>query len=60
MHKNAEGYSDPTAGQAVESASRLPKHVAQVISAIKLVAGLAGFEIANRIVLRDRETGKEW
>ena len=32
----------------------------QVINMMKAVAGVAGFEVVGRIVLRDKETGHEW
>lgn len=60
MYRNSEGYSDPTAGQAITSADRPPKQVAQVIHILKLIASLAGFDIVSKIRLRDRETGREW
>lgn len=60
MYKNGEGYPDPTAGEAVREADRLPKPVWEVIRALRIVASLAGFEIVGRIKLRDKETGREW
>ena len=59
-YRNNEGYQDPTAGQAITSADRPPKQVAQVIYIFKLIASLAGFDIVGKIRLRDRETGREW
>lgn len=69
MHKNAEGYPDPTAGAALsnirkeqrqqEEAERLAA-ISRLIPVIKQVAELAGFEIAGRITLRDKKTGKEY
>lgn len=57
MHKNNEGYDDPTAGQAIKSSARMPTHIYNVYSVINNVAGLHGLEI---IGLRDKKTGKEW
>ena len=57
MHKNNEGYADPTAGQAIKSSARMPTHIYNVYSVINNVAGLHGLEI---IGLRDKKTGKEW
>ena len=57
MHKNNEGYADPTAGQSIKSSARMPTHIYNVYSVINNVAGLHGLEI---IGLRDKKTGKEW
>lgn len=59
-HKNSEGYHDPTAGEAISSADRPPKQIAEVIRMLKGVASLAGFDVVGKIRLRDRVTGKEW
>lgn len=60
MYKNSEGYSDPTAGQAITEADTPPKTVSELVKAFKSIAGLAGYEITNRIWLKDKETGREW
>lgn len=60
MHKNSEGYHDPTAGKAVASADRPPRQVREVVHILRLIASLAGFEIVGKIVLRDKATGREW
>lgn len=57
---NAEGYRDPTADQAVRHVDRTPDHVMEVIHALRIVASLAGFEIVDRIALRDKASGKEY
>ena len=54
MYKNKEGYCDPTAGKAIQDASRIPHHVKEAHKALKDIASLLGFEI---LVLRDRKTG---
>lgn len=60
-YKNAEGYNDPTAGEAVENvmlegSSR--KNV--LIYTMRTMAELAGFEVIGRITLKDKETGKKY
>ena len=55
MHKNNEGYADPTAGKAIKSSIRMPTHIYNVYSVINNVAGLHGLEITG---LRDKKTGK--
>ena len=69
MYKNAEGYSDPTPGEAMsnirreqrqqEAAERLAV-ISRLIPVMKQTAELAGFEAVGRITLKDKETGKEF
>ena len=69
MYKNAEGYSDPTPGEAMsnirreqrqqETAERLAV-IGRLIPVMKQTAELAGFEVVGRITLKDKETGKEY
>lgn len=69
MYKNAEGYSDPTPGEAMsnirkeqrqqETAERLAV-ISRLIPVMKQTAELAGFEVVGRITLKDKETGKEY
>lgn len=55
LYKNQEGYCDPTAGKAIQDASRIPHHVKEAHKALKDIASLLGFEV---LVLRDRKTGR--
>ena len=69
MYKNAEGYSDPTPGEAMsnirkeqrqqEAAERLAL-ISRLIPVMKQTAELAGFAVVGRITLKDKETGKEY
>lgn len=69
MYKNAEGYSDPTPGEAMsnirreqrqqETAERLAV-ISRLVPVMKQTAELAGFEVVGRITLKDKETGKEY
>lgn len=66
MDRNSEGYKDPTAGTAYENIRKEERKkeaertaaISALIPIMKQVAALAGFDITERIVLRDRETGK--
>lgn len=68
MDKNAEGYPDPTAGEAYKNIMREERaadgerlfKVSALIPILRATAELAGFDIIGRIPLRDRETGKEY
>lgn len=62
---NSEDYADPTAFAAISSVTReenaeLDSRVNFLIKVIKFIADGAGFDITNRIELRDRKTGKEF
>lgn len=66
MFKNSEGYPDPTAGQAYANISREERQqeaatlerIGSLIHIVKATAELAGFEVAERIVLKDKASGK--
>lgn len=57
---NAEGYQDPTADKAIKRADKPPEQVSELIRTIKAVAALAGYEITNRIQLKDLKTGRTY
>lgn len=63
-HKNSEGYHDPTAGEAVGMVAKEEKKrneaVTSLITMLKQIISLAGFELVGRIILKDKETGKEY
>lgn len=60
-YKNTEGYPDPTAGMAiheVQKEERRKEHneaVSTLITMLKQIISLAGFELVGRIVLKDKE-----
>lgn len=72
ISKNGSGCSDPTARKAIckvvreidseseaerkESKERLD----DVLKIVKKIVGLAGFELEERIVLKDKKTGRVW
>ena len=58
-YRNAEHYSDPTAGQALDNIMQeRQEEVRKVIYQLRQLAELSGFSIAERIVLVDQITGK--
>lgn len=67
-YRNKEGYPDPTAGEALgavvkeerQEARERNAAVTSLITMLKQIISLAGFELVGRIVLRDKETGKEY
>ena len=58
--KNKEGYPDPTAGKAIQRADHPPVAIDWMVKIFKEVAEKMGYEITNRIVFRDRNTGRKW
>lgn len=57
---NDEGYRDPTADKAIAHVmhEKTPSQVSDVVHALRLIAGLMGFEIVGRITLKDRVTNR--
>ena len=62
--QNNEGYSDPTAYEGLKPVIRedveREKRLNTLIIVLKYIIRLAGFELLNRIELKDRQTGKEY
>lgn len=66
---NHEGYQDQTAERAIAYTAKVsraaqldrpPQEVSDLVHVIRDVARCCGYEITNRIYLKDRKTGKEW
>lgn len=57
IYKNSEGYSDPTAGEAIRNTTRMPPHIWNVYKMLDAAAGIAGLELTG---VRDKKTGKVW
>lgn len=60
LKRNGSGCADPTAEQAIKNITEKEMRVSKVVKTIKAVAHLAGFEVEERIVLRDKATGELW
>lgn len=66
MERNSEGYKDPTATEAISNIAKEENRreverlavMSKIIDIIKNMAGLVGFEIVERIALKDKITGK--
>ena len=61
LKRNAEGYVDPTAYAALQSIvndEKAEKKAAYLISVLKFIIRESGFELLNRIELRDKKTGR--
>ena len=65
IRKNGEGYSDPTAYKAIKRTMERDKdcdmdRFHKLLYAIRDICELADFGIEERLVLRDKRTGKIW
>lgn len=62
--KNSEGYPDPTAYEGLKPIIReedeQQKRVNTLIFVLKYIIRLAGFELLNRIEIRERKSGREY
>lgn len=60
---NGEGYSDPTAYQAMKTVRQekdieKEREIGKLMEHIKYVTDMAGFEICSRITFKDKKTGR--
>lgn len=60
LRKNAEGYSDPTAYEAIKSADADDERFHKLLNTIFTICELSGFDLEERIVLKDTQSGKVW
>lgn len=62
--QNNEGYDDPTACHGTKNIIReedeQQKRLNTLIFVLKYIIRLAGFELLNRIELKDRRSGREY
>lgn len=58
---NASGYKDLTAYEAIRNVTREEEErFKKLLSTIFYISDLAGFHIEERLVLKDKKTGKIW
>lgn len=58
--KNAEGYSDPTAYEAMKNIDKEDERFHKLLFTIFNICELSGFQVEGRIVLVDKENGRVW
>ena len=60
--KNAEGYTDPTAYNGMKKVVReeddADKRASELVGVLKFIIRAAGFELIERIQLKDKRTGR--
>ncbi len=63
-NKNAENYADPTATKAIKAVVASENEVKRkcdfLIKVIKFIVSESGFELLNRIELRDKKSRREF
>lgn len=64
LWQNREGYSDPTAYEGLKPIIReedeQQKRLNNLIFILKYIIRLSGFELLNRIELKDKRSGREY
>lgn len=60
LKRNGDGYLDPTAYKAIVNADMEAERFRKLIGAIVRVCDLSDFHLEERIVVRDKRTGKVW
>lgn len=58
IRKNASGYSDPTSYQAIKNIENEDDKFHKLLDTIFNICELSGFHLEERIVLKDKNTGK--
>lgn len=62
--QNGEGYADPTAyagmNPVIQEETEREKRVNTLIFVLKYIIRLAGFDLLNRIEIRDKKSGREY
>nr|DAY84371.1 MAG TPA: hypothetical protein [Caudoviricetes sp.] len=60
LRRNAEGYLDPTAYEAMRNIERDEDRFHKLLDTIFTLCELSDFHIEERIVIKDKRTGKVW
>lgn len=57
---NKSHAPDPTAREAIKEADEMPLKISDTIKCIKILLKMNNLELAKRIQIRDKETGRIW
>lgn len=64
LKRNGSGYPDPTAYRAIKNVEKVSEEdtarFRDLLDVIFTICELSGFHIEDRIVVRDKKTGKVW
>lgn len=58
--ENNSGCNDPTAYAAIKLIADEEQRVGELVKALRIIARLAGFEIVNRVELRECRSGRTY
>ena len=58
--ENSSGCKDPTAYAAMKPISEEEQRVTELVKVLKTIIRWAGFELINRIELRERRSGRTY
>lgn len=60
LKRNGSGYVDPTAYKAMKNMNDEEERFRKLLNHIFYVCECAGFHIEERLVVKDRRTGRIW
>lgn len=60
LKRNGSGYVDPTAEKAIRKTDKDRERLEELLNHIFYICNLAGFHVEERLVLKDKKTGKVW
>ena len=58
--ENKSGYNDPTAYAATKPSTEEEQRVGELVKVLKYIIRTAGFDLINRVELRERKTGRTY
>lgn len=58
--ENSSGCKDPTAYQEMRTMNEEAQRVDELVKVLKIIIRWAGFELINRVELRDRKSGRTY
>lgn len=60
LKRNGSGYSDPTAYEAIKNMQDESDRFHKLLDVIFNICELSGYHLEERIVVKDKKTGKVW
>lgn len=60
LNYNASHAPDPTAREAIMKSDEMPVKIRDTLKCIKIMLNMNNLELAKRIQIRDKETGRIW
>lgn len=60
LKRNGSGCPDPTAYEAIKNIDEETARFQRLLNTIFYICEIAGFHVEERIVIRDKRTGRIW